>query len=136
MENIKGLEIIKRQMEENIETLMEFHKFQLEMFENIMNLSDIDEIDNAIADSYDEFEFSTLMSEIKQSERDNFTRLMDLAWDIKCNSLIVFFIFFIIHWAILYSWNTFHFFYKSFTIKFHTSTPLPCIYLIVLLFPH
>ena len=87
MENIKGMEIIKRQMEENIETLMEFHKFQLEMFENIMNLSDIDEIDNAIADSYDEFEFSTLISEIKQSERDNFTRLMDLAWDIKCNEI-------------------------------------------------
>ena len=87
MENIKGMEIIKKQMEENIEALKEFHRIQLEMLENIMSLSDIDEIDNAIADSYDEFEFSTLMSEIKQSERDNFTRLMDLAWDIKCNEI-------------------------------------------------
>ena len=84
MENIKGLEEIKMRMRHMEEDLKEFHELQLEVFTGIMSLSDIDEIDNVIADSYDEFEFSTLISEIKQSERDNFTRLMDLAWDIKC----------------------------------------------------
>ena len=84
MKNIQGLEIIKKQMEENIETLKEFHRLQLEMFENIMNLSDIDEVDREIADAYDEFEFTTLINEIKIMERENFTRLMDLAWDTKC----------------------------------------------------
>ena len=87
MDNIKRLEVIKSQMQENLETLKEFHNLQLEMFENIMSLSDIDDIDNAVADAYDEFEFTTLINEIKREERENFTKLMDLAWDIKCNEI-------------------------------------------------
>ena len=87
MEKIKGIEVIKRQMEENIETVKEFHRLQLEMFENIMSLSDIDEVDNEIANAYDEFEFTTLINEIKREERENFTRLMDLAWDTKCSEI-------------------------------------------------
>ena len=84
----KKLEIVKRQMEENIETLREFHNLQLKYFENIIKLSDIDEADNAIADAYDEINFSTVISEIKQKERENFTKLMDLAWESKINGLI------------------------------------------------
>ena len=84
----KKLEIVKRQMEENIETLREFHNLQLKYFENIIKLSDIDEADNAIADAYDEINFSTVISEIKQKERENFTKLMDLAWESKINDLI------------------------------------------------
>ena len=84
----KKLEIIKRQMEENIETLREFHNLQLKYFESIIKLSDIDEADNAIADAYDEINFSTVISEIKQKERENFTKLMDLAWESKINDLI------------------------------------------------
>ena len=87
MKNIQGLEIIKRQMEENLETLKEFHKLQLEMFENIMSLSDIDDIDREIADAHDDFNFSTFASDIKQKEKENFIKLMDLAWDIKCNEI-------------------------------------------------
>ena len=88
MKNIQELEVIKRQMEENIETLREFHNLQLKYFENIIKLSDIDEADNAIADAYDEINFSTVISEIKQKERENFTKLMDLAWESKINDLI------------------------------------------------
>ena len=84
----KKLEIVKKQMEENIETLREFHNLQLKYFENIIKLSDIDEADNAIADAYDEINFSTVISEIKQKERENFTKLMDLAWESKINDLI------------------------------------------------
>ena len=84
----KKLEIVKKQMEENIETLREFHNLQLKYFENIIKLSDIDEADNAIADAYDEINFSTVISEIKQKERENFTKLMDLAWESKINGLI------------------------------------------------
>ena len=84
----KKLEIVKRQMEENIETLREFHNLQLKYFENIIKLSDIDEADNAIADAYDEINFSTVISEIKQKERENFTKLMDLAWESKINGLV------------------------------------------------
>ena len=84
----KKLEIVKKQMEENIETLREFHNLQLKYFENIIKLSDIDEADNAIADAYDEINFSTVISEIKQKERENFTKLMDLAWESKINGLV------------------------------------------------
>ena len=84
----KKLEIVKRQMEENIETLREFHNLQLKYFENIIKLSDIDEADNAIADAYDEINFSTVISEIKQKERENFTKLMDLACESKINDLV------------------------------------------------
>ena len=87
MKNIQRLEIIKRQMEENLETLKEFHKLQLEMFENIISLSDIDDIDREIADAHDDFNFSTFASDIKQKEKESFIKLMDLAWDIKCNEL-------------------------------------------------
>ena len=87
MDNTKGLEVIKRQMEENIETLKEFHKLQLEIFENIMSLSDIDSVDAAIEDASEDFKFSSIMNEIKTREKENFSKLMGFAWDIKINEL-------------------------------------------------
>ena len=81
--NNKKLEVIKRQMEENIETLREFHKLQMEILENVISLSDIDEVDNMITEVSDEVNFSTFASEIMQKEKDNFKKLMDLAWEIK-----------------------------------------------------
>ena len=87
MKNIQGLELIKRQMEENIETLREFHKLQLEIFENVMKLSDIDKVDAAIEDAFEYFRLSTIYSEIKVADSENFEKLMSLAWKLKVDEL-------------------------------------------------
>ena len=87
MKNIQGLEVIKRQMEENIETLREFHKLQLEIFENVMKLSDIDKVDAAIEDAFEYFRLSTIYSEIKVADSENFEKLMSLAWKLKVDEL-------------------------------------------------
>ena len=87
MDKIKGLEVIKRQMEENIETLKEFHKLQLKYFKEIMSLSGLDEVDMAIEDANEEYEFTTLFKEIMKTEKENFDKLMTLAWNIKLNEL-------------------------------------------------
>ena len=83
MKNIQGLEVIKRQMEESIEALKEFHELQLEVFEGIISLSDIDAVDNEIADVKNESNFTSFASSIKLKEIEIFDKLMDLAWDIK-----------------------------------------------------
>ena len=87
MKNIQGLEVIRRQMEENIETLKEFHKLQLEIFENVMKLSDIDKVDAAIEDAFEYFRLSTIYSEIKVADSENFEKLMSLAWKLKVDEL-------------------------------------------------
>ena len=87
MKNIQELEAIKRQMEENIETLREFHKLQLEIFENVMKLSDIDKVDAAIEDAFEYFRLSTIYSEIKVADSENFEKLMSLAWKLKVDEL-------------------------------------------------
>ena len=87
MKNIQGLEVIKRQMEENIETLKEFHKLQLETFDNIMKLSDIDEVDAAIEDAFESFRLSTIYNEIKKAGSESFEKLMTLAWKLKVDEL-------------------------------------------------
>ena len=87
MKNIQELEVIKRQMEENIETLREFHKLQLEIFENVMKLSDIDKVDAAIEDAFEYFRLSTIYSEIKVADSENFEKLMSLAWKLKVDEL-------------------------------------------------
>ena len=87
MKNIQGLEVIKRQMEENIETLKEFHKLQLETFDNIMKLSDIDEVDAAIEDASENFRLSTIYNEIKKADSESFEKLMTLAWKLKVDEL-------------------------------------------------
>ena len=62
-------------MEENIETLKEFQKLQLKYFEEILSLSDIDEVDATIEDAFEEFELSTVINEIKIKEKENFRQL-------------------------------------------------------------
>ena len=74
-------------MEENIETLKEFHKLQLKYFKEIMSLSGLDEVDMAIEDANEEYEFTTLFKEIMKTEKENFDKLMTLAWNIKLNEL-------------------------------------------------
>ena len=87
MKNIQGLEVIKRQIEENIETLKEFHKLQLETFDNIMKLSDIDEVDAAIEDASENFRLSAIYNEIKKAGSESFEKLMTLAWKFKVDEL-------------------------------------------------
>ena len=87
MKNMQGLEVIKRQMEENIETLREFHKLQLEIFENVMKLSDIDKVDAAIEDAFEHFRLSTIYSGIKVAGGESFEKLMTLAWKVKVDEL-------------------------------------------------
>ena len=50
MDNKKRLEEIKMRMRHMEEDLKEFHKLQLKWFEEIMNLSDLDEVDMVIED--------------------------------------------------------------------------------------
>ena len=89
MENIKGLEEIKMRMRHMEDDLKEFHKLQLEWFEEIMNLSDIDEIDMAIEDMNEGFaKINKTVNGIKVEEKENFDRLMALAWSIKANELV------------------------------------------------
>ena len=88
MENIKGLEEIKMRMRHMEDDLKEFHKLQLEWFEGIMNLSDIDEIDMAIEDMNEGFaKINKTVNGIKVSGKENFSKLMTLAWDIKIKEL-------------------------------------------------
>ena len=76
-------------MEENIETLKEFHRLQLEMFKKIMSLSDLDEVDMAIEDFNEGFvETVKVINSIKIDEKENFDKLMSLAWSIKVNELV------------------------------------------------
>ena len=79
MKNIQGLEVIKRQMEYSIEELKDFHKLQLEVFENIMSLTDIDEVDNEIAEASNESNFTSFASSIRLMEMEIFDKLMILA---------------------------------------------------------
>ena len=87
MKNIQGLEVIKRQMEYSIEELKDFHKLQLEVFENIMSLTDIDAVDNEIAEANSEFNFTSFASSIRLMEMEIFDKLMTLAWKLKVDEL-------------------------------------------------
>ena len=87
MKNIQGLEVIKRQMEHSIEELKDFHKLQLEVFENIMSLTDIDAVDNEIAEANSEFNFTSFASSIRLMEMEIFDKLMTLAWKLKVDEL-------------------------------------------------
>ena len=87
MKNIQGLEVIKRQMEHSIEELKDFHKLQLEVFENIMSLTDIDAVDNEIAEANSEFNFTSFASSIRLMEMEIFDKLVTLAWKLKVDEL-------------------------------------------------
>ena len=88
MKNIQGLEVIKKQMKENIETLKAFQKLQLEWYEEIMSLSDLDEVDMAIENANEKYKHSTLFKEITRGENENFRRLMTLVWNAKIDELV------------------------------------------------
>ena len=87
MDNAKRLEEIKMRMRHMEEDLKEFHELQLEVFAGIMSLSDIDEVDNEIADGSNEANFKSFTNEVREKERYIFEELMDLAWHIKSNEL-------------------------------------------------
>ena len=88
MKNIQGLEVIKKQMEESIEILKEFHEIQLRWFEEIMELTDLDKVDQAIEDTEKAFSLSKgPFTSIKISEEKSFRKLMTLAWKIKVDEL-------------------------------------------------
>ena len=89
MDNKKRLEEIKMRMRHMEDDLKEFHKLQLKWFEEIMNLSDIDEVDMAIEDMDEGFaKINKTVNGIKVNERENFDKLMNLAWSIKVNELV------------------------------------------------
>ena len=89
MDNKKRLEEIKMRMRHMEEDLKEFHKLQLKWFEEIMNLSDIDRVDMAIEDMDKGFaKINKTVNGIKVNERENFDKLMNLAWSIKVNELV------------------------------------------------
>ena len=87
MNNAKRLEEIKMRMRHMEEDLKKFHEFQLEIFAGVMSLSDIDEVDNEIADISNEANFESFANEVREKERYIFEELMDLAWHIKSNEL-------------------------------------------------
>ena len=87
MKKIQGIEEIKMRMRHMVEDLKEFHELQLEVFEGILSLSDIDEVDNEIAEVSSEANFESFASKVKEDEKYIFEMLMDLAWDIKCNEI-------------------------------------------------
>ena len=87
MDNIKRLEVIKSQMQENLEALKEFQKLQLKWYEEVMNLSDLEKVDMAIENFNEEYKHSTLFNEIIRVEKENFRRLMTLAWNFKVDEL-------------------------------------------------
>ena len=89
MDNKKRLEEIKMRMRHMEEDLKEFHKLQLKWFEEIMNLSDIDRVDMAIEDMDEGFtKINKTVNGIKVNEKENFDKLMSLAWSIKVNELV------------------------------------------------
>ena len=89
MDNKKRLEEIKMRMRHMEDDLKEFHKLQLKWFEEIMNLSDIEEVDMAIEDMDEGFaKINKTVNGIKVNERENFDKLMSLAWSIKVNELV------------------------------------------------
>ena len=89
MDNAKRLEEIKMRMRHMEEDLKEFHELQLKWFEEIMNLSDIDRVDMAIEDMDEGFtKINKTVNGIKVNERENFDKLMNLAWSIKVNELV------------------------------------------------
>ena len=87
MKNIAGIELVKKQMENNIETLKEFQKLQLKWYEEVMSLSDLEKADMAIEDFNEEYKHSTLFNEIVRVEKENFRKLMTLAWNSKVDEL-------------------------------------------------
>ena len=87
MDNKKRLEEIKMRMRHMVEDLKEFHELQLEVFESVLSLSDIDEVDNEIAGMSNEANFKSFAIEVREREKYIFEMLMDLAWDIKTKEL-------------------------------------------------
>ena len=89
MDNAKRLEEIKMRMRHMEEDLKEFHELQLKWFEEIMNLSDLDEVDMTIEDMEEGFtKTNKTVNGISVKEKENFDKLMSLAWSIKVNELV------------------------------------------------
>ena len=89
MDNAKRLEEIKIRMRHEIEDLKEFHKKQLKWYEDVLKLSDIDEVDMVIQDIDEEFsQCVKFVNSIKIREQERFDKLMSLAWSIKVNELV------------------------------------------------
>ena len=80
------LETIKNQMRENIEELIKFQNMQLKAFEEILSCNSIDEVDEIIQDKEWEFKFSTTLNDIVCEEKENFKKLIDLAWEEKSHA--------------------------------------------------
>ena len=89
MDNKKRLEDIKMRMRHMEDDLKEFHELQLKWFEEIMNPSDLDEVDMTIEDMEEEFtKINKTVNGISVKEKENFDKLMTLAWSIKVNELV------------------------------------------------
>ena len=77
---------IKMQMEENLKDLKEYQDRQLKMYEELIKINDIDELDYKIEDFREELRFTTTLEDIVYTEQKNFESLMRLAW--KNNSKV------------------------------------------------
>jgi len=80
------IEFIKMQMEENLKELKEYQDRQLKMYEELIKINDIDELDYRIEDFREELRFTTILEDIVYIEKKNFESLMNLAW--KNNSKV------------------------------------------------
>lgn len=80
------IEFIKMQMEENLKDLKEYQDRQLKMYEELIKINDIDELDYMIEDFREELRFTTTLEDIVYIEKKNFESLMRLAW--KNNSKV------------------------------------------------
>lgn len=80
---IRDLETIKMNMDENLKAFKEFQESQLRAYEELIAMSDIDEIDDQIQSFEEEFKFTTTLDEIVYNEKTYFKNLMDLAWNSK-----------------------------------------------------
>ena len=89
MDNKKRLEEIRMRMRHMEDALKEFHELQLKRFEEIMNSSSLDEADMMIEDANTEFaKINKTVNGIKVDGKENFDKLMTLAWSIKVNELV------------------------------------------------
>ncbi len=77
------LDMIKKQMRENVEELIKYQEAQLKAYEEAINSNNIDELDEIIQEQEEEFRFTNILNEIAYKEKENFHELMDLAWESK-----------------------------------------------------
>lgn len=75
------IEFIKMEMEENLKALKEYQDRQLKMYEELIQINNIDDLDCMIEEFKEEFNATTTLKDILYTEKNNFENLMNMAWE-------------------------------------------------------